>query len=138
MCFKKLDKLFKKMKIAVPTTHAETVDAHFGHCEFYTLFTFSDQNAIIKTEILPSPQGCGCKSNIASVLREKGVSVLLAGNMGQGAVNVITNQGIRVIRGCEGNINLVVDKYINGSIKDSGETCAQHEEGHTCNHKILF
>jgi predicted Fe-Mo cluster-binding NifX family protein len=122
------------MKIAVPTTQANTVDAHFGHCESYTLFTISDQKTVIKKETLPSPQGCGCKSNIASVLREKGVSFLLAGNMGQGAVNVITNQGITVVRGCEGNINQVVEKYLNGTINDSGETCAHHEDGHTCNH----
>jgi predicted Fe-Mo cluster-binding NifX family protein len=123
------------MKIAVPTTQANTVDSHFGHCEFYTLFTISDQKAVINTEILPSPQGCGCKSNIASVLKEKGVTVLLAGNMGNGAVNVITNQEIIVIRGCEGKINEVVADYLSGKIGDSGETCSHnHDEGHICNH----
>jgi predicted Fe-Mo cluster-binding NifX family protein len=123
------------MKIAVPTTQANTVDEHFGHCEFYTLFTISDQKAVLKTEVLPSPQGCGCKSNIASVLKEKGVTVLLAGNMGQGAVNVITNQGIAVIRGCNGNINDAVANYLGGKIGDSGETCDHHhEDGHSCNH----
>jgi predicted Fe-Mo cluster-binding NifX family protein len=122
------------MKIAVPTTQANTVDAHFGHCESYTLFTISDQKAVTLTEIIPSPQGCGCKSNIASVLREKGVSVLLAGNMGNGAVNVITEHGITVVRGCEGNINQVVDNYLKGKVNDSGLTCSHHEEGHTCNH----
>jgi len=122
------------MKIAVPTTQANTVDEHFGHCEFYTLFTISDQKAILNTEILPSPAGCGCKSNIASELKEKGVSVLLAGNMGNGAVNVISSQGILVVRGCVGEINKVVTNYLVGKIDDSGETCSHHEEGHECNH----
>jgi len=122
------------MKIAVPTTQANTVDEHFGHCEFYTLFTISDQKAVLNTEILPSPAGCGCKSNIASVLKEKGISVLLAGNMGNGAVNVITNHGITVVRGCEGEINKVVANYLGGKIDDSGETCSHHQEGHECNH----
>jgi predicted Fe-Mo cluster-binding NifX family protein len=123
------------MKIAVPTTLANTVDEHFGHCEFYTIFTISDQKAVINTENLPSPAGCGCKSNIASVLKEKDVTVLLAGNMGQGAVNVISNQGITVIRGCEGKINEAVANYLSGKIGDSGETCDHHhEEGHSCNH----
>lgn len=123
------------MKIAVPTTHANTVDEHFGHCEFYTLFAINDQKAVINTENLPSPVGCGCKSNIASVLQEKGVSLLLAGNMGQGAVNVITSHGIEVIRGCNGNINEVVADYLKGNIGDSGETCSHHhDDGHVCNH----
>ncbi len=123
------------MKIAVPTTQANTVDEHFGHCEFYTIFTISDQKAVIHIENLPSPVGCGCKSNIASVLKEKGISILLAGNMGQGAVNVVSNQGITVVRGCIGNVNEVVSSYLNGTIGDSGETCShQHEDGHSCNH----
>jgi predicted Fe-Mo cluster-binding NifX family protein len=122
------------MKIAVPTTSANTVDRHFGHCEFYTIFTISDQKAILNTEILASPAGCGCKSNISVQLKELGVTVLLAGNMGNGAVNVISNQGIRVVRGCEGEINKVVVNYLGGKIDDSGESCSHHEEGHECNH----
>jgi predicted Fe-Mo cluster-binding NifX family protein len=122
------------MKIAVPTTQSNSVDAHFGHCQFYTIFTINDQKEVINTEVLPSPQGCGCKSNIASVLRDLGVSVMLAGNMGDGAVNVLSNQNIQVIRGCEGDINKVVLNYLGGKINDLGLTCHHHEEGHVCNH----
>lgn len=122
------------MKIAIPTTQSKTVDAHFGHCEFYTIFTISDQKAIINSEILASPQGCGCKSNIAGVLREKGVTVMLAGNIGMGAINVLNNNGIEVIRGCQGNINNVAGSYLSGNLLDSGLTCSHHDEGHTCEH----
>ena len=85
------------MKIAVPTA-GNVVDDHFGHCQFYTIFTI-DNNSVINKEILPSPQGCGCKSNIASVLSEMGVKYMLAGNMGQGALNVLNSNGIEVLRG---------------------------------------
>ena len=87
------------MKIAVPTRNNE-VDDHFGHCETYTIFSVDASNQIQKIETLPAPQGCGCKSNIAEILKEEGVKVLLAGNMGNGALNVLTNQGIDVYRGC--------------------------------------
>ena len=106
------------MKIAVPTRNGN-VDDHFGHCEAYTVFTISGDKKIENTEMLPSPQGCGCKSNIASVLKEKGVSIMLAGNMGAGALNVLKNHGMQVFRGC------------------SEEACHHHEEhgeGHVCNH----
>ena len=56
------------MKIAVPTRE-NVVDDHFGHCAYYTLFTVDDDKNITNIETLPSPQGCGCKSNIASVLK---------------------------------------------------------------------
>lgn len=113
------------IKIAIPTKDTDKVDDHFGHCEAYTVISI-DQNRIKDSEILPSPQGCGCKSNIASVLKDKGVSVLLAGNMGQGALNVLNNHGIEVVRGCTGNINELVDSFISGQIKDSGFGCNSH------------
>jgi predicted Fe-Mo cluster-binding NifX family protein len=122
------------MKIAVPTRE-NVVDDHFGHCEMYSIFTVID-GKIEHSEILPSPAGCGCKSNIASVLREKGVSIMLAGNMGEGAMNVLNMQGIEVVRGCSGDARLVIDAYIKGIITDSGIGCSHHENGseHQCNH----
>jgi predicted Fe-Mo cluster-binding NifX family protein len=124
------------MKIAVPTKNT-TVDEHFGHCESYTIFSIDTNNRIENSEILPSPQGCGCKSNIASLLQEKGVGVMLAGNMGNGALNVLHHHNIQVFRGCSGDVNQVVETYLKGNIKDSGEGChhnGSHEEGHICNH----
>jgi predicted Fe-Mo cluster-binding NifX family protein len=127
------------MKIAVPTTQSNIVDAHFGHCEFYTVFTV-DNSEIINSEIVESPQGCGCKSNIVSILKEMGVEVMLAGNMGGGAVNVLNSNGISVYRGCDGDVKNLVEEFIKGELIDSGESCHQHEQhnrhedGHQCDH----
>ena len=123
------------MKIAVPT-RGNVVDDHFGHCEYYTIFSISKDNMIEKSEIYEAPQGCGCKSNIASILKEMGVKTMLAGNMGQGAVQKIAMAGINVYRGCSGNVNVLVKAFLNQQITDSGETCNhhQHENGHQCEH----
>lgn len=124
------------MKVAVPTRGNE-VDDHFGHCEMYTVFNIDENNKIISSTILPSPQGCDCKSNIAAILQEMGVSVMLAGNMGGGALNVINNHGIDVYRGCSGDVHQLVETFLKGNVEDSGEGCQQHEhheEGHQCNH----
>lgn len=124
------------MKVAVPTRE-NSVDDHFGHCEAYTIFTINENKTIEKAEILPSPAGCGCKSNIAAVLNEMGVSVMLAGNMGNGALNVLNSYGIDVYRGCSGNVNQLVEVFLQGEVDDSGEGCHQHEQhgaGHVCNH----
>ena len=125
------------MKIAVPTTQNNMVDAHFGHCEFYTIFTIDENKNIEKKEILQSPQGCGCKSDIAGILSQMGIKIMLAGNMGEGAVNVLSNHGIDVYRGCTGDVTELVKEFVNGHVNDSGETCDHHdhhEEGHQCNH----
>lgn len=115
------------MKIALPSRQNQ-IDNHFGHCEYYTIFTVDkDNNEIISQEILPSPAGCGCKSNIAQILSDIGVSVMLAGNMGEGAVNVLKNSGIEVIRGCSGDVKTVADNWIQGNIADSGDSCHEHD-----------
>ena len=116
------------MKIALPSCQNQ-VDAHFGHCEYFTVFTINDQNEIMSEETLSSPAGCGCKSNIAQTLSQMGVKMMLAGNMGQGAVNVLNSCGIDVIRGCAGDVKVVTEKWLSGRLNDSGVACDQHQHG---------
>jgi predicted Fe-Mo cluster-binding NifX family protein len=120
------------MKIALPTRE-NLIDEHFGHCEYFTVFTITDKE-ITHQEIIASPDGCGCKSDIASTLAEVGVSFMLAGNMGNGAVNVLNNSGIEVLRGCSGDVKTVALDWLKGNLNDSGESCDAHEHGHECNH----
>jgi predicted Fe-Mo cluster-binding NifX family protein len=126
------------MKIAVPTRN-NRVDEHFGHCDHYTIFTVENNN-VMSFEVLESPQGCGCKSNIASVLKDSCVELMLAGNIGSGAINVLNNSGISVVRGCDGDVISLVQEYLNGELIDSGISCQQHEQhshdsgAHQCEH----
>lgn len=116
------------MKIALPSSQNQ-VDEHFGHCEYFTVFTIDDNNQILSKETITPPAGCGCKSDIASILAKMGVTQMLAGNMGQGAVNVLGNNGIQVFRGCSGNVKDVAESWLAGQLNDSGISCAQHEHG---------
>ncbi len=87
------------MKIALPSRQ-NNIDDHFGHCEYFTVYTVDTlKKEILDSEIVKSPEGCGCKSNIASILSDMGIKVMLAGNMGEGAVT------------------------------DSGDSCHEHEHG---------
>jgi len=116
-------------KIAVPT-RGNVVDDHFGHCEYYTVYSIDDDNRIIESSRLDSPQGCGCKSNIASVMEEMGITLMLAGNMGEGAFNKLSSHHIEVIRGCHGETLQVVKDYLEGKLKDSTESCDHHDCAH--------
>lgn len=118
------------MKIAVPTRNGK-VDDHFGHCDHYTIYTVENKQ-IISREEFPSPQGCGCKSGIAADLQQMGVEVMLAGSMGAGALNKLQAYGIKVVRGCMGDIESVVNGYLLGFVLDSGIGCAGHGEDHEC------
>lgn len=115
------------MKIALPSV-GNKIDNHFGHCDYFTVLTVDTQTKqITATEEVPSPAGCGCKSNIASILAQMGVTLMLAGNMGEGAVNVLNASGINVIRGCSGDINEVAQVWLDGTLVDSGDCCHEHE-----------
>jgi predicted Fe-Mo cluster-binding NifX family protein len=132
------------MKIAVPVTNENQVDGHFGHCDSYGVFTISEKNEISDVKKVGSPEGCGCKSDIAGVLASDGVTIMLAGGIGGGAVNVLNNSGIEVVRGCSGDATEVVKLFLAGSVEDSGSSCHHHEEHHheghhhedgsSCNH----
>ena len=38
------------MKIALPTHHHD-VDDHFGHCEYFTVFTVDEEKRILSKEV---------------------------------------------------------------------------------------
>lgn len=116
------------MKIALPTRDGR-IDSHFGHCEYYTIVEINENNEVVSKNTLESPVGCGCKSNIAYTLAELGVEVMLAGNMGQGAVNVLSSQNIKVVRGCSGSIDDVVAGWLKGEVSDNTIVCDHHDCG---------
>ncbi len=115
------------MKLITIPTRDGMVDNHFGHCAYYTVVTLDEKNQTVKQERLDSPEGCGCKSNIASVMQDMGVTLMLAGNMGMGAYNKLSAHGIEVIRGCHGKTDDVLKAFLNGELKDSLESCDHHD-----------
>ncbi len=120
------------MKIALPSRD-QKIDDHFGHCAYFTVYTVdTTAKSITSEEEIASPEGCGCKSNIAYILADQGVSLMLAGNMGEGAVRVLNSVGIDVVRGCSGDLKTVADNWLQGNIADSNQSCSSH--GHDCNH----
>lgn len=118
------------MKIAVPSKDG-IVDAHFGHCAYFSVFTV-EEGAITEEGRLEAPEACGCKSGIAGELARLGVKRLLAGNIGEGAVRVLTSYGIEVLRGASGEVRPAVEDYLAGKPFASGAGCAEHHEG--CEH----
>ena len=123
--------------IALPTRDG-MIDDHFGHCDHYTIATIDDNNDIVRTERLDSPQGCGCKSNIAQTMQEMGITVMLAGNMGQGAFDKLSQHGITVIRGCHGKVDDILSDFINSKLTDNNETCDHHDCGNHGNSHTSF
>jgi predicted Fe-Mo cluster-binding NifX family protein len=119
------------MKIALPSRN-NNIDDHFGHCEYFTVMTVDENKQITAEETVQSPSGCGCKSNIVETLSHMGVTLMLAGNIGGGAVNVLNSRDIHVVRGCSGDVKTVVQQWLAGNVTDSGIVCHEHEQ--ECQH----
>ncbi len=117
------------MKIAVPYQNGYVSD-HFGHTENYSVFSVNESNTVVNRTLLRGMEGCGCRSGIAGILAREGVTVMLAGNIGAGAIRHLYEEGISVVRGCSGPVDRVVDGYLRGEVTDGGETCHQHEGCH--------
>jgi predicted Fe-Mo cluster-binding NifX family protein len=121
------------LKLAVPTRNGQ-VDEHFGHCEAFTIYEFDDNKAVIGQERFTPPPACGCKSNLIPTLVDKGVRVLVAGNMGEGAVVRLRQAGIQVFRGAKGDVAEAVRAWAEGRLRDEQILCAAHAPGHECGH----
>ena len=120
------------MKIAVPVKENNQIDVHFGHCEFYQIYEVSDKNEVLSIHKMDSPQGCGCKSNIAEVFQNEGVKFMLAGGIGDGAISKLNAHGISVVRNCSGDVSVLVQQYLSGELKDGGSNCQSHAHDHIC------
>jgi predicted DNA-binding protein (UPF0251 family)/predicted Fe-Mo cluster-binding NifX family protein len=121
------------MKIAVPS-RGGLVDEHFGHCKEFLLFRV-EGTSLVPEATIASPESCGCKSGVAGDLAAAGVTHVVAGNMGEGAVRVLSSHGMTVVRGASGDARAAAQAFAKGELSDSGVGCAGHgEAGHECSH----
>lgn len=122
------------MKIAIPTK-GERVDDHFGHCENFTIYSVDSVNHITNKELYHTPKGCGCKAGLAELLKQKGVTILLAGNIGQGAISKIQSAGIELYSGCTGSGENLLQEYLKKELIQSAKACHQHSNHLYRNHQ---
>lgn len=118
------------MKIAVTYDNGE-VFQHFGKTESFKIYNVED-NAVVSSEVIGS-NGTG-HGALAGLLAEQGVNVLICGGIGGGAQAALTEAGIELCAGAQGNTDQVVEAYLKGELESSGVNCDHHhhEEGHSC------
>ena len=120
------------LMILAVTTEGENVFQHFGQCSSFTIMEI--ENGKIKSRKLLKLDTGGHGMN-ASFLKASKVETLLCGGIGQGAQELLKDQGIQIVAGIEGKIDDAVTKYLDGSLKTAnGPTCSnhEHEHGHSC------
>ena len=127
------------MKIAVTYDNGE-IFQHFGKTESFKVYEVEDNKVVSRDVICSNVTGHGA---LAGLLAEQGVNVLICGGIGGGAQTALTEAGIELCAGAQGNTDQAVESYLKGELvssgancdhhhQDEGHSCGSHEEGHSC------
>ncbi len=111
----------KKRKIAVPVNDNGILDAHFGHCKFFALVTAEDSKIVSEEKVVPPGHEPGV---LPKLLAEQGVTDILAGGMGQKAIQLFNHYKVNVFVGASSlKSNELVEGFLNGTLNFSSNYC---------------
>jgi ATP-binding protein involved in chromosome partitioning len=110
------------MRIAIPITNG-LLAQHFGHCAH---FAFIDVDTTAK-KVLGSAQEAAPEHEpglLPRWLRERGVTVVIAGGMGPRARTLFAQAGIEVLTGAESREpEVIAGDYLNGALVTGANSC---------------
>jgi len=108
------------MKFAIPLANGK-LTAHFGHCQEFALIEVADNEITDKQILTPPPHEPGVLPNW---LHELGADVIIAGGMGQRAVNLFGEKGIKVITGAPvSEPEALVASYLDNTLMTGANIC---------------
>lgn len=115
------------MKIAV-AVDSGSISAHFGHAPE---FRFFDVNGATVSDAGSAPNPGHDSVSVPRWLAGQGANCVIAGGIGQGAVDILAELGVTVVAGAAGNPAEAVQSYIRGELKPSlAGTHAGHGHEH--------
>lgn len=118
------------MKYAITCVNEE-VFQHFGKCPSFLIVDIEEE-IITKRSILHA-NGSG-HGTLVTLLAEANVDTLICGGIGQGAKVALASHNIALISGAKGNIELILNALLDGTLKDDPSGTCNHHEGthHNC------
>lgn len=115
------------MKIAV-TYENGNIFGHFGHTEQFKLYEINDGKIMSSTIVSTNGSGHGA---LAAFLNNHGVDTLICGGIGGGAINALTEAGIKLYGGVEGSADAAVEALLAGRLDyNPNVKCSHHEHEH--------
>lgn len=122
------------MKVAVPM-HEGKLSPHFGRCAEVALIDVDPQSkAILNSRTIPTPPHEPGRFPVW--LRAQGADVVIAGGMGQRALQLLDQSGVTVIMGAPSEpADAVVTAWLHGRLTVRDNACNHHSnDAHVCNH----
>jgi len=110
------------MRIAIPVEN-DTLSTHFGHCQSFSLSDVDPETqGIVREERLPAPPHE--PGLLPRWLAERGATHIIAGGMGQRALDLFASHGIQVITGApQETPQLLVQRFLSGDLATTGNLC---------------
>lgn len=123
------------MKIAVTYENGE-IFGHFGHTKQFKVYE-TENGKILSSKVIDT-NGSG-HGALAGMLSSLDIDVLICGGIGGGAQMALSNAGIKLFGGVQGDADKAVEAYLNDTLSyDPDAKCDHHDhehehgEGHTC------
>lgn len=117
------------MRIAIPF-YEGMIFQHFGHSSKFKIYDIENHQVLM--EVIVEPEGKG-HAAVAEMLRSMDVRVVICGNIGEGAMQALTDAGILFYGGVTGNADDAITALINGKLAyDPSIKCEQHDCGGGC------
>ena len=129
--FRLIEKEKKKMKICVTATGSDLnapVDPRFGRCQNFVIVD-SDTMAFdaMANEAIAAPGGAGIQA--AQAMVNKGVDVVISGNIGPNAFQVLSTASVKVATGAYGTVQEAIMMYKSGKLAETGTSTAPAHAG---------
>lgn len=108
-------------KIAVPVDENGILDTHFGHCRYFALLETEGNEIIAEKMVTPPPHEPGV---LPRWLAEQGVTDVLAGGIGQKAIQIFNNNKVNVFVGApRQRAKEIGFGFLNSSIEFTANYC---------------
>ena len=123
------------MIIAVAFWEGE-IYPHFGHCPIFALYTTGEDEPEKEQKRLGEPPYQGHQAG-ADFLATLDVDAVVCGNVGAEGRKALTENGIAVFAGFEGDADTAAEMLIHGELPylpDAGECDHDHDQGGCCCH----
>jgi predicted Fe-Mo cluster-binding NifX family protein len=116
----KIKRIIMVKRIAIPLENG-MLCAHFGHCSQFAIIDADSTTIVNEALVTPPPHEPGL---LPAWLAEKGVTDVIAGGMGQRAIDLFNQQKINVFVGANSKSpSLLAKELLNGTIVAGANLC---------------
>ena len=117
------------MKICVSASSGNldtNVDSRFGRCPYFVIVDSETMEfTAVSNDSTNAAHGAGIQA--AQTVANMGASVVITGNVGPNAFNVLSASGIKIVIGASGSIREAIENFKSGQLKEvSNPTVGGH------------